>query len=197
MARYRKQATPEQAAVLFEKVASNLDNIGPIMRKHAKRYQATMRRNVRTGVNANKTRMAPLKPITMSGRITNRDGSAGPARKSYGNTPLNATGEMVRKFIARADKSGWVAYVNDDHKRKVSFWQGNVPTGQPLRIRPRRDGSGKSMAKAMRAKGMMVTAEKARTGFVREARLPFGLSSRQVKRSVTDLNKFVLKPLLS
>lgn len=197
MARVRKQMTPEQFARSVEQMGANLGNIGPLMAKFAKRYQATMRRNVRAGMNANKTRMAPLKPLTMNGRMTRKDGSAGPPRRSGKGGPLNATGEMVRKFKAKGDKSGWIGYVDDPQRQMVSFWQGNAPSGLPLTIRPKKDPTGRSMARAMGAKGMRVSAATARRGFKREARLPFGLSSRQVKRSVTDLNKFVLKPYLS
>ena len=196
MARIRKQMTQEQFEAALVRVEQSLGNIAPIMQKFAKRYQASMRRNVRQGKNADGSPMAGLSPLTMKGRITKRGGGAGPKRSGYGSKPLQATGEMVRAFKAVADAKGWIAYVNDEHKRKISFWQGNVPSGETLTIKPRRDASGRSMARAMAKKGMPVSPKTAAHGFRRPARLPFGLNSRQVKRSVTDLNKFVLKPFL-
>lgn len=154
-----------------------------------------MRRNARRGLNADGTPMAPLSGLTLQGNISRVDGAPGARRSGYGNIPLKATGEMARKFKAIADDRGWIAHVTDDFKKKVSLWQGNVPSGRPMIIRPRRDPSGKSMAKAMAAKGMPVSPQTAARGFTRPARLPFGLNARRVKRSVTELNKYVMKPL--
>lgn len=195
MGRISKQMTPEQFSFAMMDVADNIGNILPVMNKFAKRYQATMRRNVRTSMNANNEPMAPLAPLTMKGKITRRDGRAGAPRRSYGNRPLLATGEMVRALKAVADAKGWIAHVTDEHKRMISFWQGNVPSGETLRIRSH--GNGMAMARAMAAKGMPVSAAAAVSGFQRPARLPFALNSRQVKRSITDLNKFILKPFIS
>ena len=196
MARIRKQMTQTQFERSMKVVELKLGRITPLMRKQAKRYQATMRRNVRTSMNANKTKMAPLSPLTLRGNISTKSGGQGPKRSSYGNKPLEATGEMVRALKAFADSKGWVAYVTDEFKRMVSFWQANVPTGENLNIKSKKDRSGRSMARAMAKKGMPVSPAKAAHGFNRPARLPFAMSSRQVKRSVTELNKFVLSPFL-
>ena len=195
MARTTKRYTPAQFAAVLVEISKRLGNIKPVMKKQAKRYQAHMRKNVRQSRNADGSPMAPLSGLTLRGNITNRDGSAGPLRRNYGAKPLLATGEMVRQFKAIADDRGWIAHVTDDFKRKVSFWQGNVPTGRTLKIRPSRDPSGVAMAAAMARKGMPISRKTAAAGFTRPARLPFALDSRRVKRSVTELNKFVLKPL--
>lgn len=196
MARTRKRMTPEQYAASIEEVATALSDLTPIMSKLAKRYQTSMRKNARSGRNADGSPMAPLSPLTMKGRVTTKDGSLGQFRSSYGSKPLKATGQMAKELKAVADSKGWVAYVNDESKRIISFWQGNVPSGEDLFIRSRRDKSGRAMARAMAKKGMPVRPETAARGFRRPARLPFGLSSRQVKRSIGDLNKFVLRPFL-
>jgi len=50
--------------------------------------------------------------------------------------------------------------------------------------------------KALGAKGIKTTVEGARKGWIIPGRVPFALNSRQVKRSVTELNKYVLEPIL-
>lgn len=189
MARTKKQYTPKQFAAVLVDISDKLGHIKPVMSKQAKRYQASMRRNISQQRNADGSSMVPLTGLTMRGIVSGR------RRRSYGNRALQATGEMRRKFKAIPDKSGWVAYVVDDFKRKVSFWQGNVPSGRSLRIKPLRDPSGRSMAKAMARKGMPVSPAAAAAGFHRPARLPFALKATQVRRSVKELNKFVFKPL--
>ncbi len=189
--------TQSQFEAAMVKVSLNIGNIGPIMKKFAKRYQASMRRNLRAGKNADGSPMEPLSRLTMQGNITTRGGGRGPKRSSFGSKPLQATGEMVRAFKAVGDAKGWIAYVTDDYKRKISFWQANVPSGETLTIKPRQDKSGKAMSRALGRKGMPISPSMAAHGLRRPARLPFALNSRQVKRSVTDLNKFILKPFLS
>ncbi len=189
MARTSKRYTPEQFATVLKEIGAKLGNIKPIMSKQAKRYQTAMRRNISQQRNADGSPMEPLTPLTLKGTVN------GLERRSYGNRALEATGKMKRAFKAFPNDRGWIAYVTDDFKRKVSFWQGNVPTGKPLRIKALRDPSGRSMAKAMARKGMPVSPATAAAGFYRPARLPFGLKATQVRRSVKELNKFVLKPL--
>jgi len=133
--------------------------------------------------------MEPLTGLTLQGIVGGRE------RRSYGDRPLEATGKMRRAFKAFPDDRGWIAYVTDDFKRKVSFWQANVPGGQSLRIRAVRDSSGRSMARAMARKGMPVSPATAAAGFLRPARHPFALKATQIRRSVKELNKYVLKPL--
>lgn len=190
MARTSKRYTPEQFATVLKEIGAKLGNIKPIMSKQAKRYQTAMRRNISQQRNANGSPMAPLTELTKWGQTVD-----GRERWSLGDRALEATGKMKRAFKAFPNDRGWIAYVTDDFKRKVSFWQGNVPTGKPLRIKALRDPSGRSMAKAMARKGMPVSPATAAAGFYRPARLPFGLKATQVRRSVKELNKFVLKPL--
>jgi hypothetical protein len=184
--------TPEQYGRAMTEFASKLSNIKPVLSKTAKKVTNQMKYNVYRGKNADGTPMDPLTGLTLKGNVT----GTGRKRSAYGSKPLKATGEMVRSFKSNVDDRGWVAYVADDFKRKVSFWQGNVPTGLPLRIKPRSDKSGRAMARAMAGKGMPVKPSTAASGFIRPARLPFALNAKQVRKSVKDLNAHVLKPFL-
>lgn len=192
MARTRRHMTQEQFEAALLEVAVKLGNIEPVMKKFAKRYQATMRKNLRSGVNANGEPMAPLAPLTLQGNVTvgiGRSKTFDVNRQNFGHTPLRATGDMLRSLKAFADDKGWVAYVTKEEKKLISKWQ-----SENMLIKAR-EPSGRAMARAMARKNMPVSPAKARRGFKRPARIPFALSSKQVKRSVTDLNKFVLEPL--
>jgi hypothetical protein len=189
VARTTKRYTPAQFAAVLVDISDKLGHIKPVMAKQAKRYQLAMRRNISQQRNADGSPMEPLTGLTLQGKVGGRE------RRTYGDRALQATGQMRRAFKAFPDDRGWIAYVTDDFKRKVSFWQGNVPSGRPMRIKPARDPSGRSMARAMARKGMPVSPATAAAGFFRPARLPFALKATQVRRSVKELNKFVLKPL--
>lgn len=193
MAIVKKQMTPLEFAVLTRSIAINMDKTRPVMRKLKDRYEKSGRRNARTGKQATGDAMPPLTQLTLDGNIPNETdtapmskGKRNPVtikRSSKGNVPMKATQKMVRAFKGKLTRNGFVLRVMDDERLAVSaMHMRNVS----IRVT-------KSMQKHLASVHNMKV--KVGTILKRPARIPFALSSRQVKRSVTDLNKFIFKDL--
>lgn len=189
--RYHLKTTPEGWTSIVRQIGRNLSNVTPMVKKFGKRWQTALRRNLRQGKNANGKPMDPLSSATLNSLVTAEDGwTIIGVRKNLkgGSTPLNATGKMVSKFIyTMVGRNGFVMYVNDEHRRMVSSV--NVKT------RHWRAKNPKAAQKALAHKGIHTSIKGVSKGWRIPGRVPFALNSRQIKRSVTELNKFVLAPL--
>jgi hypothetical protein len=193
--KYEIATTPTGFAMMVAQVGMKLANVSPMMSKFGKRFQDKLRKNLRQGLGATGRKMPPLSQATLNSLVTDTDGKGnwvvlGTRRNMKGgSTPLYATGKMVKKFVfTLTGNNGFVMFVNDPHRMMVS--EVNIKDRRWRAKRP------EAARKALGAKGIKTTVEGARKGWIIPGRVPFALNSRQVKRSVTELNKYVLEPIL-
>lgn len=184
MALVKKQMTPEQWALTQLEIARNLSNVRPIMSRFGKRYQKSSRKNLRSGKQATGRRMPGLSDITKQGQVVAEDDKTRLGPRSSGRGPLNATGKMVRGLVYATIRNGFILLNKNTNRAEVSGWH-----TKELKLR---------VTRSMQRHLAKVHDIKVRIGTVlfRPARIPFALNSRQVKRSVGDLNKFILGSLL-
>jgi len=188
MAIVRKEMTPDQFDALLKDIEDRLENIHPLMDKFGRRYQKALRRNIYTGRQATGAKMPPLTEATLNAIVTD---NAKPSRnerqlgrrRDYGDRPMLATGKMVKNFVYRTFRNGFVLL--------NKAWTRSVVSGyhlKPVDIRVTM-----AMSKHLAEKHDL----KVKPGTVmhRPERIPFALNSRMVKRSVGDLNKYIFKAL--
>lgn len=185
MALVKRTMTPEQWADTVRDISRRLTHTRVLRRRFGMRWQRSLKRNITSGKNANNTPMARLKEISYNANVVaDDDETILGERARFGSKVMKATGRMQKGLSYLLIKDGLIIANRDRQRQEVS---GYHTKDVRMIVSPKMQ---RHLA------GLHNIFIKVGSVIFRPARIPFALNSRQVKRSVRELNAFIFRKLL-